>query len=411
MDKRKRRRIVIILAVVLLIAIILIAVNLVHGQHDSKPVASDPASLDTQSAQLYSTLTNGSDTISLDSGTLAVKNVVVTGLTNTTISGASDGTVIKSSDDAQAANWDIALQLDSCDGLVLENLTFDGNKEHVAGDDQQGVVNLTISNSKNVIIRNCTFKNNYSLNIVLKGCDTVTVQNCTFLDSDCGVITMGEPTSNLVVDSNYFDGSDMSEPVSIYGSKAGWNKNITITNNVIKNHTRGSGILLRAADGVLVQNNTISNCSGGISCETVKYLLTEYNVRNVRILDNTISDCSTGMSFQNTEDAVVIGNSISSSKEFGVGFYGFSDSDFSSNQITDSNTHGNTEDSAFSIYLKSATDSTFSNNVFGSSNYLLCHFRLIDSKKNTFENNSKTDSWPMFYGDQGNSNNFNGNDS
>ena len=56
---------------------------------------------------------------------------------------------------------------------------------------------------------------------------------------DCGVLTADLPSSNILINDNYFDGAEWSEPVSIYAMKAGYHENVTITNNVIKNHIGG----------------------------------------------------------------------------------------------------------------------------------------------------------------------------
>jgi parallel beta-helix repeat protein len=130
----------------------------------------------------------------------------------------------------------------------------------------------------------------------------------------------------------------MSEPISIYGMKEGYHNNITITNNTIKNHTAGSGILLRAVKNVLVKNNTIDNNCTGILCTTINYNGVDYGVYNATIEDNTIlNSVYEGILLKNISDSKILNNRIENAGTYGILTFYVSNCDLGTNKVINSN--------------------------------------------------------------------------
>lgn len=190
--------------------------------------------------------------------------------------------------DPSCKTWDGILYCYNLKSATIRNITFDGNKPIVSGDHQKGTANMWIRSSSNIEIRDCSFQNNWYLGICLKNSDNIVIESNDFVNLDCGVITTEKPSNNITINDNYFDGAEYSEPISIFALEEGYHNNITITNNIMKNHIKGSGILLRAVKNVTVQNNLIDNCGTGIYCTASKYNNEEYGVYNAVIENNTI---------------------------------------------------------------------------------------------------------------------------
>lgn len=255
------------------------------------------------------------NTLYIPEGTYSVRNLRLK--KNVSLIGEGEKSILLA--DPSSKTWDGILYVSGLDSVSISNLTFDGNKPIIPGNTQEGTVNIWIVSSKNINISNCTFQNNYFLGICVKKSDTIVIDNNKFIDLDCGVITTDKPSDNLTITNNYFDGAEYSEPISIFALGEGYHHNIIITDNIIKNHTQGSGILLRAVKDVIVRNNKIDNCGTGIFCTASKYNKTEYGVYNATIEDNIITNTIyEGILLTNINDSKIRNNIIENAGSYGL---------------------------------------------------------------------------------------------
>ena len=267
--------------------------------------------------------------------------------------------------------WNGILSCKDLESVYIKGITFDGNKPIVPGNTQEGSVNLWITSCSDVTIKECFFQNNWYLGIALQESNGITIENNRFINLDCCVITTSKPSSNLIIKDNYFDGAEYSEPISIYGKKAGYHENITIINNQIKNHTKGSGIMIRAAKNVIVKNNEIENCCTGIYTTSVVYNDTEYGVYNATIEENSISKtvCE-GILVKNINDSVITNNSITDAGTYGFFTRSVKSSEISYNKIMYSTIRSNFTN-GFSMTMNGVSNSkVYNNNIHLAENEL-----------------------------------------
>ena len=317
-------------------------------------------------------------------GTYYLKSVFI--YKGVSIRGESRNTILKAHETCGLEDSIFCFR--NAESVYIEGITFDGNKPIVQGSDLMGPPNLVLYQCKDVNIENNIFQHNYSDGIGLQGSDNIVIRNNQFIDLDCGVCLMDYPSNNITVDQNYFDGAKKSEPISIYGTKPGYHNNITITNNTIKNHTEGSGILLRAVKNVSIKNNVINNCATGIYCTSISYDGTEYGVYNANIKNNTIKNSVyEGILIDNMNDSEVIGNTIDSSGTFSISTKKVINSKFFDNVII-ANSVSDVSGTCSSMFF-GMSDSIVSRNKFelktGSKNYKA--FCEIGTESNITYNN------------------------
>ncbi len=302
---------------------------------------------------------NGGNLVTIPEGIYSVRNLKLK--ENVTLMGEGERSILKA--DPSCKTWDGILYCEKLNSAEIKNLTFDGNKPIVPGDTQKGTVNIWVNYSKNVQINDCTFQNNNYLGICIKSSDTVNIYNNKFLNLDCGVITTSYPSSNLTISNNYFDGAEFSEPISIFGLKEGYHENITITSNIIKNHTKGSGILVRAAKTVLISDNAIDNCCTGIFLSTSEYKGTKYGVFDAIVENNTITNsiCE-GILIEGLNNSKVLNNKIENAGSFGILTKNADSSTISKNVLTNMDISSLTYD-GFAMTLSGLTFSNVNNNT------------------------------------------------
>lgn len=282
---------------------------------------------------------------------------------NVKIIGSGEKSVLLS--DPSCLTWSGIMHCKKIDSVYIQNVTFDGNKPIVPGNTEEGTVLLWVESCTNVNITDCTFRNNWYLGICIKKSKDIIIERNKFIELDCGVLTADLPSSNILINDNYFDGAEYSEPISIYAMKPGYHENITITNNVIKNHTKGSGILLRAVKSAVVKNNTIDNCCTGIYLTTKTYSGVEYGVYNAIIEDNVIiNSVYEGVIIDSFNNSKFVNNTIQDSGVFGILVRGSNGSEIDGNNLVYSNinTLRRLPYNGFSINVKSMENSSVSNN-------------------------------------------------
>lgn len=339
-------------------------------------------------------LSNGK--VFIDKGIYKCRNLSFSNIGSIEITGCGEYSVLKS--DESCKTWDYTMRIQKSNNVILKNITLDGNYDNVAGDSQKGVANLYLTNCNNVLIDNCTFQNNRYVNIVLINCNNIKIQNSKFLNSDCGIILSEMPSNNIYIHNNYFDGHNYSEPISIYASKNGYNKNIVITNNIIKNHIYGSGIGVKACDGLIISNNTIENCSTGIYIEKDS----EYGVLNAIISNNLIiNNVYEAIISKYLVNSHIKNNIISNSGTVAMRIKNNENITIENNSISNSN-YSNSKEETYSIFINGLKNSNISHNVFENENFLTAIIYLggtsgFKTTNNYFLSNiSKIDSVMLF---------------
>lgn len=349
-----------------------------------------------QAAIDYASKNEKHKTVFIPEGIYSVKDLRLK--KNVNLIGTGEKSVLLA--DPSSKTWGGILHCINLDSFSIEGITFDGNKPIVPGSGKEGTVNIWIDTCTDVNIKNCIFQNNWYLGICIKSSNNIIVEDSQFINLDCGILTAREPSSNLVIHNNYFDGAEYSEPVSIYGMAKGYHENITITDNVIKNHTKGSGILVRAAKNVTIKNNTIENCSSGIYLSSVSYNNEEFGVYDTVIEDNIIKNtvCE-GILIKNINNSKIINNTIIDAGTFSIYSHYINQTEIASNSIQYSSVLNLSPDMpfvGFSMTLNGITNSRVSNNSISIQDKNLNVYRspisigsgIVKSSNNYFENNT-----------------------
>jgi|GEM_PF-1767453 len=282
---------------------------------------------------------------------------------NVKIIGSGEKSVLLA--DPSSKVWSGILHCNNIDTVEIRNVTFDGNKPIVYGNTEEGTMLIWIVSCKNVTITDCTFRNNWFAGISIKKSSDIVIEKNKFIELDCGVITADAPSSNIIINDNYFDGAEYSEPISIYAMKAGYHENITITNNVIKNHTKGNGILLRAVKSVVVKNNIIDNNCTGIYATYSTYNGVDYGVYDAVIEDNVIiNSVYEGVLIDSFNNSKFVNNTIQDSGVFGILVRGSNGSEINDNILIygNINYHKRLPYNGFSINVQNMENSSVKNN-------------------------------------------------
>lgn len=273
----------------------------------------------------------------IPAGVYCVRNLMLT--KGVCLMGTGRGSVLKSH--KSCVVWDNTLMVSGQSNVNIDGIAFDGNKGVVAGNKDRGVANLRIESCTNINVRDCFFQNNGYVSIYIVKSNILFIENNQFLNSDCGVLTMDAPSSNLIIRGNYFDGAADSECVGIFGSVAGYHTNVVIANNIMKNHINGHAIGLKAVKHVTVTGNVIDSCNDGVRCEEAVYGSMHYGVYNAVITGNCISNSVyEGMLISNTFESVISGNAIMLSGTVGLMLTNVSNSIVTSNLVQDTGSGG-----------------------------------------------------------------------
>ena len=199
--------------------------------------------------------------------------------------------------------------------VSIENICISGNSSvnYENMDATEGIHLLDLWNSNNVTIKNCKFIDNVNCAIRDIGTSNVTVDHCTFTNVDCGFITLGSTdVNNLTITNNTFDGHQASEPVSLFASAR--HNHALIQDNTIKNKTFGYAILVEGRKpntDIKIIHNIIDKCSVGISVSNTTDLLVQNNT-----ITNTTGGA--GLRFITCKDALVDNNYCANAKQDGL---------------------------------------------------------------------------------------------
>lgn len=188
--------------------------------------------------------------------------------------------------------------------ITIQGLTFNGNWDVVPGNDQYGSKLIAFFYCQNVSVQKSYLYHNKYVGILLAGTNYATIKNNTIYDTDCGVVSMGDASNNLLIDSNNIYGgkNQQSEPISIYNSTdKGLAHDITITNNTLHDKRQAAGIYVGNATKVTVKNNSVYNCAQGINTN---------NVDHITITGNNIHDTIYGGMLLQASYSTISGNTI-----------------------------------------------------------------------------------------------------
>lgn len=256
---------------------------------------------------------SNTETIHIAKGTYMISSEI-TIPSNTMIIGNGDSIFLACEGYKSGTNMFIASNKEN---ITLKNIAISGNSgvntREKGYSDQDGIHLLDLWGSKNILVENCTFKDNIYTAIRIVTGNNITVNKSNFYSVDCGIISLGNNgVSNLKISDNVFDGHDNSEPISLFTSNATY-ENIIISGNKISNKIYGTAILFKSGNkfkNVTISNNIIENCLGGMNINDVD--------GNSSIMNNTIKSVPHGVTLSNCENIVIENLSVDDTKMNGL---------------------------------------------------------------------------------------------
>ncbi|MCH5298670.1 MAG: right-handed parallel beta-helix repeat-containing protein [Ruminococcus sp.] len=181
-----------------------------------------------------------------------------------------------------------------------KNITiYGGSWDAMVPYSQAGTSNSRIMHStmrfghcKNIVIKNCTFVNNYNCHdIELGGVDTAKITKCTFSNPQ-SVNTFPNDGGREAIQIDSCTYEAMPEFVSYDYTRS---KNITVSYSTFKNKFRGVGshhaVIGKTYDNINIHHNTFTNI-GGIAIYAVYWT-------NSKIYNNTMTDVGLGVDMRN----------------------------------------------------------------------------------------------------------------
>lgn len=253
--------------------------------------------------------------------------------------------------------WDCSVRTINGSNITVKNIEFDGNKENVSGNTEEGVTNLRFEISNNIIVDGCKFYNNYYLSTLWYGCTNVEIKNSSFASSDVGACFMRQPSSNVLIHDNNIDGTDgTSEGIAMYDCDSGQHKYIKIYNNTITNKKYGHGIHIIQTNTLEIYNNIIINCGTNIFLGPNR----ENDIfisENILIYGNT---CTSGtwnsIDCSRCNKVDVYNNSIINASESAFSSENASNITFRTNLINNFNTNNPGQHGVFAFNIYSSTN-------------------------------------------------------
>ena len=377
-----------------------IAINVKFFGAKGDGVTDDTASIQNAINYAYN---NGYRVVMFPDGIYMVRELLFK--SNIKFFGNGDKSIIKSH--PNCITWDVATRIDNESNIIVENLTFDGNKGVVVGDEASGVINLKILRSNNIRIKDCKFQNNGYSNISFENnCDSIWISNNKCLNSDVGIIGTGLPSTNIYIDGNYIDGGT-SEGISIYALLSeGCFNNVVITNNIVQNKGGGGvGIKVLASDNAIVKGNIVSKCNSGLHLAGKIVNSKEYYVNNTIIEGNIFRDTvNNGMLIVDAIECKINGNISKNAGLYGIQLISSVRCEVINNDFINANTRLDTTESGNSF------DKNTSCRIIGNrfiverdgikytNHAIIRGYTSEYSLNNVFENNQCIpDSIPIFY--------------
>lgn len=275
------------------------------------------------------------------------------------------------------------------ENIRIEGGTFDGGFVSAA---TQASNLLNLGHARNLLIKNCTFKNCYGNHLIeLCGIDTAEITNCTFTgfrhvtseikDEDGETEAYNDPNGDLAeaiqIDVAHKDSKSKwtsayktddtacnnitihdntftDYPVAIGNHHAldgHHHTNIKIINNkIIGNATQNSGIKLFGCDNSVISSNTITNYSTGIKSSESKAFSVEYN---------NISSATYGVISTDASSGQIVSNTIDKLNNQGIILYGSG----TTATVISLNTISNSKKSGILVHSTASCETVSSNNI------------------------------------------------
>ncbi|ALC15666.1 pectate lyase superfamily protein [Desulfuromonas soudanensis] len=189
-------------------------------------------------------------------------------------------------------------------GLLIDGVIFDNNAALNAPPNLTDLqtyprISVYAQTGSNMVVKNCLFKNDISINTVsLNG---AAVSNCRITDNDFVNICVGSETllndhstiytngHNMVIAGNTFEGASWSAVTAIetHGGLS------VVTGNTIVRYQAGmnlTGITHLATELTVIADNVMDICIAGIKIWSYKYAAhtTGYGIENMLVTNNTI---------------------------------------------------------------------------------------------------------------------------
>lgn len=166
---------------------------------------------------------------------LIFDNISNISISDITINGNRDTT--KTYGESSFGEWGYGIVLRGCKNISINHVT----SINCQGDGIGIAQDRNKKNSENIIIRNCTFNNNYRNGVSITGGFSVTIENCYSENSSgyCAIIVEPDSNSNSNIDKIYISNNTIKNidkagfTISAFQHENSSIKNITINNNFL----------------------------------------------------------------------------------------------------------------------------------------------------------------------------------
>jgi len=198
---------------------------------------------------------------------------------------------------ARQENYTRLIYVQEVRNVTISNLTIDGNRyqqinpeapnEHLHG--------ILIHSAMGVTIKKCAFQNTAGDGILFNGpkvqSKNITIRNCSFKDNRRNGITLGSGFNGVVIDSCYFDATNIFASSIDSEPEEGICENVKITNNTVINNKPAATLVTFGGhvpvSGYLVRNNKFENTQllfcNTIDCEVYDNEITTQDPKEASI--------------------------------------------------------------------------------------------------------------------------------
>lgn len=242
---------------------------------------------------------------------ILVKGLSISGLSNLSIIGDIDASIIEVDPTINRKGWEICIALLKTIGLTISGIHFIApGLEDLEGwnNPLYAVSVINIWGGKDLVVKNCRFDQMpYRAVLDVRCVDNAQIYNNILENYDGGIVWLkdeGIPsdifneeidTYHIIVKDNILGGSyDWSEPIWFSTSKK---IDLIVSGNIIKNKTKASGILIAISNSdshVHITNNIIDNVDTALQLSGNGYIeITANSIFNCKTASITIKDSLT----------------------------------------------------------------------------------------------------------------------
>lgn len=260
----------------------------------------------------------GNGVLNLEAGVYPVATLAVS--SSVVIAGVPGKTIL------QSLNGDTIINVNSASDVVLSGLVFDSrNVPPAAKDNLDGKYQLLAWQCSGILVETCVFKNTLTSASGFDAC-TGRVTGNQFFDIGQIALRVGrffgtypnESSRNMEVSSNLVQRAGNGGIYVFHTTEESEEDNTIVTNNHIQqvksgsgNGQYGNGIVVFAANNVIVSNNRISDCDySGIRIVTCKHC---------QVIGNNVSrSADTAIFVEFAFESVIVGNNLVEDVNFGI---------------------------------------------------------------------------------------------